>query len=296
MRTYTFKKEIAVYDNGDQISILWKLKGTGTLLRGYSAFLFKIIWGKFQSNSFDLNNLILIDSSINEEEWEAFINVLLKKNVLEEYRHRNEMEIHIHKRKKIYLYGYESLSTEIINKVKKYLKLENESIFQNTIFKYKQINWSDEEIPDLYIYLDSGLNIEQIRKQNKIASQKNVPFLSFRLFGAKLELGPLSIPGDTPCFECYWIRLQSKENQVNIPDWLFQSFNSDEKELEKSIYENSLMVIGTELLSLEVYKVLTSVPTTIGKILVFDVEKLNLQYGSLIEVSSCHVCKGKEVM
>lgn len=143
---------------------------------------------------------------------------------------------------------------------------------------------------NIVIYIDEKFNIKDIRKINEICINNNIAFLPLEIYDDFFEMGPLVLPHETACFECYWSRLQiPKEIKENF------YFNNFSSKLNREI--SPLRIINREValnfLSYECLSFLDNsfgIAKTIGNKLLFNPFKGKIIMSSVVEVPNCIVC------
>jgi bacteriocin biosynthesis cyclodehydratase domain-containing protein len=122
---------------------------------------------------------------------------------------------------------------------------------------------------------------------NQAALHENIPWIGYRIFRTRLEIGPTVIPHETACYRCYELRRVS-----NSPGFY------DELELQRRLVENGgdlgtlNITLGADLLALEVVKSLTHFTSaaTYGHVYVLDIVSLESHTRPLLRIPRCPDC------
>lgn len=127
---------------------------------------------------------------------------------------------------------------------------------------------------------------------NEVCFDKKIRWISGSLDGYIGRVGPAIIPGQTPCFKCYELRMKS--NLEAYDEYIaFENYvKGKESPSEKygSIY--SLNAIVGNYISLEVLKMITNfdLPETYGKVLHLNFLSLESTLHNILKLPRCPVC------
>ena len=77
--------------------------------------------------------------------------------------------------------------------------------------------WSDRNVmPDCLVVVSDFGGLSMMREWNEFCVTHNVPFLPVVMQDMSVFLGPMTVPGQTPCFECYWRRQNSNLDEPGL--------------------------------------------------------------------------------
>jgi bacteriocin biosynthesis cyclodehydratase domain-containing protein len=122
---------------------------------------------------------------------------------------------------------------------------------------------------------------------NRACIRNNVPWIGYRSYRTKIEIGPTVVPHDTACFACYELRRVSN----------YASF-AEEMELHERLAAAGVQLgtlnitLGADILALEVVKSLTHFTSaaTYGNVYVMDVVSLESKLHPLLKIPRCSEC------
>lgn len=114
------------------------------------------------------------------------------------------------------------------------------------------------------------------------------PWISYRSLGFEITIGPLVIPGESPCYKCSELRLLSNLSDVSERLYLYNYLDSHNG------WETGQLPIpfGADLLTMEIIKYLSgySTPSTIDNILVLEMGNTQINLHPLLKVPRCPHC------
>jgi bacteriocin biosynthesis cyclodehydratase domain-containing protein len=140
---------------------------------------------------------------------------------------------------------------------------------------------------DFAVLCPDHVNPSEYEAFNQAALAAKTPWTSARLAGFEFHVGPTVIPGETPCFQCFTLRLKS-----NLPDYSEYLFVEEYLRRERLRPATLAMTPGIGLLALEVVKALTwfSSPATYAHL--YSLNLLTLQSGlhPVLKIPRCPAC------
>lgn len=296
--TFIFNPKFTIYDNGQEICFFNSEDAKGTILRGIGVELYRHL--KMGERKHILNiDISSLELHWEEETWNTFLDSLKDKEILIDNTTVSEKVSPNLQNVTLCLIGSPSMTFQMIELLKS-LGFQNFIIETDEKFDIK--NFSDVHIEyissyknisekniNILIFIDEIANIKKARFLNEVAITNNIPFLCIRLFGTTFELGPLVLPGQSACFECYWQRLQSSSNNS---DWYLEyltenvhSLNSSEEILSQKI---ALHYLTMECLHFARQE---QVPRSMGHVIFHDLFKGILRSSSVLEIPECNICK-----
>jgi bacteriocin biosynthesis cyclodehydratase domain-containing protein len=144
----------------------------------------------------------------------------------------------------------------------------------------------------LVLLADDSYDVRLHRRLNTLAVSRGVPALYLRIMPALVEMGPFVLPGESPCFECYWQRLQAPLLAEGPAEWVAESpftVFRDIGPMAEVIRRLGIQLLATEVLRITVPEAGT--PTTIGTVVRFDPDALTLRHHRVLEVPGCASCR-----
>jgi bacteriocin biosynthesis cyclodehydratase domain-containing protein len=145
---------------------------------------------------------------------------------------------------------------------------------------------------DLLVFVDDALHVERHRQLNREALRAGTRFLSVRLTRAGFELGPLVLPGKSACFDCYWTRLQAGVLEAP-PAWVVTpDATVDAWEAPRHAADASVRAIAMEHVALEIARAVggEGTPLALGALLEHDCTTLDTRRRPILEVPGCTAC------
>jgi len=298
---YVINEKIGIIYNENEVCFFSANDGKGSVLRGIGVELFRLIHKNINKTYFYQKQIYDLDSSLDKDTWDSFFEILINKKII---IRENELEENKVKTNKITigLLG----GSSILEKALKSLQLldfcdfivEKDNELSNNPSSNINLRIVEKFLPsivkecDLVVLLDDSSNIDLIRKWNSVTSNIGVPFLNVRIYNDSFEIGPLVLPGQCACFECYWKRIQSGDTKGEIPDWFFERKNTTNY-LPYTFEKKLTLNVAIQYLTLECRKFSqgNSVPLSIGHVISQDLSKGKMRIIPLLEVPGCKVCK-----
>jgi bacteriocin biosynthesis cyclodehydratase domain-containing protein len=140
--------------------------------------------------------------------------------------------------------------------------------------------------------LDEG-EISLAYKLNRVCQDLRYRWISGEAAGLEVKVGPLVVPGETPCFMCYQMRLIASSQRPEEA-LRFHAYHDRRKRDDSSLHENLTCgpVICGQLLALEVIKELSGIlPSTLrGRLFVIDLANLSTSTHHILRKPWCPTC------
>ena len=140
--------------------------------------------------------------------------------------------------------------------------------------------------------LDEG-EISLAYKLNRVCQDLGYRWISGEAAGLEVRVGPLVVPGETPCFMCYQMRLIASSQRPEEA-LRFHAYHDRRKRDDSSLHENLTCgpVICGQLLALEVIKELSGIlPSTLrGRLFVIDLANLSTSMHHVLRKPWCPAC------
>ncbi|OPD56274.1 hypothetical protein [Bacillus anthracis] len=298
MKQYSFNKDFSLLENENEICFFWNREGRGTILRGLGAYLFTNLWKNFENDSFNIEDAIKLNLDFNNELWEECFNEFFKKGIIVNFNitPSKTSDFEDFEEFNIYIYGEETLINLFEDKFDHLVpRRKNINIFKNRVIETEELMYTETNI-NLILLIDNTHKIEKHLELNNLAISKKIPFLSCRIYGTNLEIGPFVFSGNSACFECYWNRLQANSSQNSIPNWILEAnYNIPSVEHDtfgKALYDSALNEVCLEILR-HIQK--KHVPITIGNVFRRDILSNRTKLSPVLELFECKSCLQSEV-
>lgn len=122
---------------------------------------------------------------------------------------------------------------------------------------------------------------------NRAALESKTVWTSARLAGFEFLMGPTILPGETPCFQCFALRLKS-----NLPDYAEYTLVEDYLKKGRLRGETLAITPGAELLALEVLKAITwfMPPATYAHLYSLNLLTLQSRLHPILKIPRCPAC------
>lgn len=145
---------------------------------------------------------------------------------------------------------------------------------------------------DLLIVCEDDPAVRVFETVNDACLQKKVRWLGVSLFGSQGVIGPMVVPGDTPCYRCYKLRERSNaphlEEYVSFENYLRDNPDHNVKQGGLRLFEN---VVGS-LAALEAVYALTGLadPRSVASLLTVDLYNLEIESHPVLRLPRCPSC------
>ncbi|SPE34037.1 hypothetical protein SBA2_840028 [Acidobacteriia bacterium SbA2] len=140
---------------------------------------------------------------------------------------------------------------------------------------------------DVAVLCRDHFNPAEYELFNLAALASKTTWISARLSGFEFQIGPTVLPGETPCFQCFTLRLKS-----NLPDYseyvLVEEFLKNHRLREETL----AITPGAGLLALEVLKAITwfMAPATHAHLYSLNLLTLQSRLHPILKVPRCPSC------
>jgi len=171
--------------------------------------------------------------------------------------------------------GFENITTYELNKS----NLKTKENQDNLIAIFNNI---DENV-DLVVYCPDSFSEETALKLNKACFDKEINFITYRVYQTSFEVGPINIPNETSCYQCFISRRQGA-----IAPYLSRENKNSVKLPELMDYNE----FGFQLLIIEIVRLISEItpPLTIDKVWFFDWLTGRSELNEVYKVPRCSLC------
>ncbi|WP_394825530.1 TOMM precursor leader peptide-binding protein [Pendulispora albinea] len=302
MTTYRMSQRLSCHDDGSSVYFYWPAEARGTALRGLAAELFRALRPVLQGDSVARATLVgALAHLVDAERALELITMLNDKEVLVVDDGAGPKLTSLSE-KRIALTGSARLIDPVVIHLASFgardLALEEPLLATPNGVRVTPTNLENGDLAslDLIALLDDRLNIRRHRELNAAAIAAKTKFVSMRLFGSSFEMGPLVLPGKTACFECFWHRLQAREEEHGPPKW-FTEMTKPPIATSEGPTAEALYQIAAAHIALEIRRCLTreTVPISMGRVVEHDVAAPRLEVHRVLEVPGCQACGAADV-
>jgi bacteriocin biosynthesis cyclodehydratase domain-containing protein len=140
---------------------------------------------------------------------------------------------------------------------------------------------------DMAVLAEDGFDPDHHGALNRACLDAKIPWIGYRSFRTRIEIGPMVIPFETACYHCYELRRLSNSADFAIELDLQQRLAETGSELGRPN-----VTLGSDVLALEVIKTLTHFATaaTYGSVYVMDIVSLESRVHPLLKIPRCPEC------
>jgi molybdopterin-synthase adenylyltransferase len=145
---------------------------------------------------------------------------------------------------------------------------------------------------DLLVVCEDDPAVKIFEVANEACLQNKITWLGVSFSGVQGVIGPLVIPGETPCYRCYKLRERGNathvEEYASFEDYLRANPNHQVKQGSLRAFDS---IIGS-LAALEVVYALTNLsdPKSLGNLLVVDLLSFDVEAHPILRLPRCPVC------
>jgi molybdopterin-synthase adenylyltransferase len=147
-------------------------------------------------------------------------------------------------------------------------------------------------VGDFAVVCEDDLALRVYETANEICLQKRIKWLAVSLSRQQGVIGPMVIPGETPCYRCY--KLREKSNATHLQEYeVFDEYlrNNPDHNVKQGSLRPFESILGS-VAALEVVHALTQLadPKSVGSLVVFDFASLALETHPILRLPRCPSC------
>ncbi|GAB1690087.1 TOMM precursor leader peptide-binding protein [Krasilnikovia sp. M28-CT-15] len=261
---------VAVEDRDGEVAVYLADLGGGSMLRGVPALMFSSLYRRFGAEAFTVRDAVEDGRSGDPETWRRVLSALTNRGILISGE-RQRGTVSAPERMRVHLDGSDADAARLA------------ALVAST----PTVELVEESVADIAVRLDDRLDIAGAlafaRRQASLRRQS----LTVRVYGANAELGPWTVPGRTPCFECYWARLQAGR-ETRPPESLL---GSEATPAPQGAARPLAAEASLTLLASEVGKAAAGAPpVTLGQVVRLELGALEIVKHRVISVPACPTC------
>lgn len=145
---------------------------------------------------------------------------------------------------------------------------------------------------DFVVVCEDEIAVRIYETANEICLQKRIKWLAVNLSRQQGVVGPMVIPGETPCYRCY--KLREKSNATHLQEYeVFEEYlrNNPDHNVRQGSLRPFESILGS-VAALEVVHALTQLsdPKSVGSLVVFDFTNLALEAHPILRLPRCPSC------
>ncbi|MFE2302490.1 TOMM precursor leader peptide-binding protein [Streptomyces sp. NPDC059445] len=283
--------EYTVHDDGVDLCFYSVHRTKGTTLRGLAAVMTRSLLesagGNGQLNPFEPAT---DDHGIGADRWQKLVDELHNRGILTTVGNQEASEP---EQLQVRILGDSSERVEsLADLVAEAILPSGLPVTHSTVAELREEGMAPAKGRQLVILASDGYDVPLHRQVNSLAISAGLPLLFVRALSTVIELGPFVLPGNGPCFECYWQRLQAPIAAEGPADWVRET--PGRRYADVSWRATNARRIASHLTALEVGHIagpLDAVPATMAKVGRFDPEHLSWSFRRVLEVPGCGHCR-----
>jgi bacteriocin biosynthesis cyclodehydratase domain-containing protein len=266
-----------VEDRDTEVVVFLADSGGGSVLRGVPALMFRSLYARFGTDAFTADTAAQDGSAGGAEQWLSTLGAMVERNILVSAAAPRGS----------------TAAPKLLRVLSRMGSADTERLGEllcphTNVEVVEEESWTGEGAPgdQLAVRLDLLLDVSGDLVFAREQTAAGRPSLLARVYGASVELGPWTIPRRTPCFECYWLRLQSGR-ETAVPQSLLRPVLSEPKRSGRTLEVESALI----LLAGEIGKAATgSPPVSLGQVVRQDLRTLETVKHKVVRVPTCATC------
>lgn len=198
--------------------------------------------------------------------------------------------------------GFWDWASDSPDEVRNRLESSTVGIFTATDESRPQYEWAETEPIDsvgnisamsseldLLVTLSSGVRPSLHRAILEETSAVSLPWLSARLVGNELRIGPLTQPTGDACYNCYYQRSLASQSE---PSLVSHEHDHRENSGMHPPYLDSIFRQLHSMVEMEAAALLSGFqqPNTVGTVLIYDIFQQTTTYADVLSLPGCEIC------
>lgn len=148
---------------------------------------------------------------------------------------------------------------------------------------------------DLIIFAEDIALQSDLLKVNKLCIDADKPWISLRVGELKFQIGPMVVPNQTACYECFQNRYNGNLSFYE-EEMQFEKYKEDNWNQMETCGSDLFYSMAANYLVWEVIKQITKIftPVTLSRVITFDILTLETSIDSILKMPRCPVCSNIE--
>ncbi|OWT47605.1 hypothetical protein [Bacillus sp. K2I17] len=159
--------------------------------------------------------------------------------------------------------------------------------------KFSFLEMNQIQNANLIIVVDFFENENLYNEANELAKSFNIPFLRAQLHEEQFNIGPIFIPNETSCYNCFLSRKISNYENSYLSYKCLKKYNSEWNEEHISVMPGTIEMFSFHILSF-IMKYFSNCLTSeiIGKEFTYNILTLSSNLNPVLKVPGCSKCAG----
>lgn len=209
---FRFRADLMIDKRPDGVCLYLPSEGRGFVARGLTGHLLTQLRDRFGDETFALADLDRLDSGVEGRAWRRLVKELCTRGAVT--RPEGDEELPGCTEPVAPVVGivgdhgfFDLLQSELRIDGEAEVRIVAEADRPRDPGRHLATAWRDVA---LVVSFDSEANAAPTRALNRAVVAARRRHLPVRTLGRAAEIGPLVVPGDSACFECYWWRRQAQ--------------------------------------------------------------------------------------
>lgn len=271
-------RDTAVVDErAGEVAIYLHDLGGGSVLRGVPALMFRSLHSRFGASAFTVVAAAEDRQAGDTEKWRGVLTALTDRGILVTAA-----------RKRGSVSAPERLIVEVNAEARLVSRLtELVAAMSNVEIRAGADDDMSSPATRIGVWLDTNLSTAEVRAFAKAQAALGRQSVTVRLYGDNIELGPWTVPGRTPCFECYWVRLQAGRDRTPPEEFWRSAVGPEPQQSTGTLAAEAAL----PLLATEIAKAAAGAPpVTMGQVARLELSTLQLVKHKVVNTPACPTC------
>lgn len=263
-------------DRDGEIAVYLHDLGGGSVLRGVPALMFRSVHGRFGTTAFTVGAAAEDERAGDIEKWRSVLAALTDRGILvSEATKRGTVS------------APERLLVQVDGSTADAARLA-ELVSSASSVDVVADGAAGESSPatKVAVRLDHRLDTVGVLAFAREQATGRTQSLTVRTYGDNVELGPWTVPGRTPCFECYWSRLQAGRDRTPPRPFLQAAPPTPRETVRTIAAEAAITLVASEIIKAAA----GAPPVTMGQVVRLELATLELVKHKVVSVPVCPTC------
>ncbi|GLZ77489.1 hypothetical protein Afil01_22960 [Actinorhabdospora filicis] len=266
-------RDTAVVDDRDgEVAVYLHDLGGGSVLRGVPALMFRSVQRRFGPEWFTVTAAVGDDLAGDTQMWTNVLTALTERGILVTGGDERGT-----------VPAPELLRVQVTADAEDIERLAGLTAAATNVELVSGPPHGTHPTADLAVLFDRGAGAEDALAFARRQAEAGRQSLTVRVYGENLELGPWTVPGRTPCFECYWSRLQAGRERTPPQSFLHGYALPATPSMAA---EAALVFVAGEIAKAAAGKP----PVTMGQVLRLELAALELVKHKVVSAPRCPTC------